>query len=85
MSLNDKLWGWLGKKPEGDFTTDLSLCFKWLVPKLEDYHWILALNEYSGEYRFEITDEEITWLGEAETPALALCRAIGRLMMRRNN
>ena len=30
--LNNKLWEWLDIEPQGDLTTDLSLCFKHLVP-----------------------------------------------------
>lgn len=73
MSLNDKLWGWLNRKPEGDFTTDLSLCFKWLVPKLTD----AQRARLPGEF---FHDGSFTFNGFWDNPALALCLAIEKLI-----
>ncbi len=91
MSLNVKLWGWLGVKEQGDFTTDLNLCFKWLVPKLVKSVFRLdniSFQERGGkecvhiEFQPSCNDpygwETVT--GEASTPALALCLAIEKLI-----
>lgn len=80
------LW-WLSPKKDRldklpDFTTSLDACFKWLVPKLENTHsWIFGKN-ING---FAMTiwskaDVVIIITGEADTPALALCKAIERLI-----
>ena len=86
MSLNNKLWEWLGVKEQGDFTNDLNLCFKWLVPKIEHYSlWHGApriINQPPmGEHNAEV------WIGHnygyghsKETSALALCLAIEKLI-----
>ena len=70
-----------------DFTQFLDACFKWLVPKLDKLNITCGLIAYCDK------DEEgkkpyYAWLlypyhdlvAHAETPALALCRAIGKLI-----
>jgi len=80
MSLNDELWSWLGREAEGDFTADLSLCFKWLIPKL----WVCEMVMHEGiffAWRVGAPNygEPING-GAFETPALALCKAISELI-----
>lgn len=77
------------------FPFSLDACFKWLVPKLEE--WSVGTNEhffdmteeerhFNKDLAFEAnvsSSEEGKWFyGEsmAETPALALCRAIEQLI-----
>ena len=75
-------WLW-GQAQDGafiplDFTQSLDACFKWLVPKLlsASMSWtagvrFLWIIEFDVDHRYE---------GFAETPALALCRAIEKLI-----
>ena len=73
-----------------DFTNDLNACFKWLVPKLNKQHsWIiLQQHSFKSEWICQIwykppkpakypTNQAVV---EAETPALALCKAIEKLI-----
>jgi len=67
---------------EPKFTQSLDACFKWLVPKidfgqmelylLEDSTWLWHLN-YVGR-------NDVGFSGRGETPALALCKAIDKLI-----
>ena len=81
MSLNDKLWDWLGKTPRGDFTADLSLCFELLVPIT--IKAIIAEQECDVELAYAILFKK--WLNKLEedianhNAPLALCKAIEKL------
>lgn len=65
-----------------NFAQSLDACFKWLVPKIdfgqmsfflmEDGSWMCAL-DYVGK-----DDDEFE--GHGETPALAICKAIEKLI-----
>ena len=79
MSLNDELWGWLGKKPEGDFTTDLSLCFKWLVPLVYERDGIEIVFG-DGYCALEMGYGKPSILRDAETAATAFCLAVKELI-----
>ena len=60
-----------------DFPNDLNACFKWLVPKLDKVK--IILNEApSGDvfWNAQANDAKVT----SETPALALCLAIEKLI-----
>lgn len=59
-----------------DFTSSLDACFKWLVPRLDirDIH----LQEDEDGWQCDIYGGE--YWAIAETPALALCRAIEKLI-----
>lgn len=65
-----------------DFTQSLDYCFKWLVPKVQGKGYYIQLKDYHGWY-FQLFNSELTppridqW---ANTPALALCRAIEQLI-----
>lgn len=75
---------------ELNFTESLDACFKWLVPKLVDgcttaditFEFVegdqwgceLEINHYHGMHRAAIEN------AEAETPSLALCLAIEKLI-----
>lgn len=84
--LNKKLAEWAGVKPHPVyptgydypyFTDSLDACFKWLVPKLESYE--LKLN-YKKHCAWVKLPTKYTEFGMAETPALALCLAIEKLI-----
>ncbi len=88
VRLKDTTLGW--KTPDGDmhfeatFTEDLSLCFKWLVPKTiksADYSITITQNlarcvgyvrPMQGGKQYDAIDNR--------NPALALCLAIERLI-----
>jgi len=65
-----------------NFTNSLDACFKWLVPKFYRY-WMTRTNNCK-EHRFEFSwgdaDGFVFYYAEAETPALALCLAIEKLI-----
>lgn len=74
-----------------NFTQSLDACFKWLVPKLRNNENYIDINlrdfapEMGDPYLFTI--RMITnyptikaWQGGAETPALALCKAIEKFI-----
>jgi len=83
MELNEKLARWAGIKTiealrlSGIFFPDsLDLCFQWLVPKI-DMLWNIEFQLLDKGYVAVLeygSDREI--VGKAETPALALCKAI---------
>jgi len=67
-----------------NFTEDLNACFKWLVPK---FNWFILSGGAMGDHftaecrlyeQKEIGHKRV--FGEAETPALALCKAIEQLI-----
>ena len=60
-----------------NFTQSLDTCFKWLVPKLEGNIWLINA-DYSWE--FSIMSRGKQFIGKAETPALALCKAVEKLI-----
>ena len=59
-----------------DFTQSLDACFRWLVPKLENYTLQLADNGHLA-YAFAKTHRQF---GIGKIPALALCLAIEELI-----
>ena len=60
------------------FTQSLDACFKWLVPKAK---CDVALNKINaGWWCFIRLDCQTTFDAQAETPALALCLAIEKLI-----
>ena len=91
-ALAKKIAEWLGFKfdywiyPDSrkwrlpDFTTSLDACFEYIVPKLK----LMYLTIWEG---FEVhlairtpNDRYKVYIGKAETPALALCRAVEKLI-----
>lgn len=70
-----------GKHP--NFTHSLGVCFKWLVPKLKclvleadlrgDGVYLAKVWAYVGDYELQATAWE-------KTPALAICRAIEKVI-----
>jgi len=66
---------WRKKLP--DFPNDLNSCFKWLVPKLAVVN--LTTLYLSGFWAC-VTGEHGTFDTTADTPALALCLAIEKLI-----
>ena len=70
-----------------DFTTSLDACFKWLVPKLD---YPVLLSSHIGTDKvirysclIEVCDVPHPWeygVSLIETPALALCKAIEKLI-----
>jgi len=61
-----------------DFTSSLDACFKWLVPKMFYYQ----LSGDGKKHHCEILHKVIQgyYGGDAETPSLALCLAIEKLI-----
>ena len=69
------------------FTTSLDACFEYIVPKL-DFHQLffqislgkwqadLGVKDINGKWG----NEYIMWGGLGETPALAFCRAVEKLI-----
>lgn len=90
--LNKKLAEWAGFVLYGDytyFTSSLDACFRWLVPKLEYYFSFKFWQTlYKGEARRWVCQAHNKgWVADfgkvetyAETPALALCKAIEQLI-----
>ena len=90
--LNRKIAEWCGWKPRinyndpvtseehpPDFTTSLDACFEYIVPKLLRDGHDFALYNTSERFAVEILpefDEAV----ESETPALALCLAVEKLI-----
>jgi len=61
---------------EPDFTHSLDVCFKWLVPKLENYFIGSSVSGHTAVVWFHgHSYQEI-----AGTPALALCEAVEKLI-----
>ena len=75
-------------KPEPpDFTKSLDACFEWLVPKLRPTYWAgVSYNSFwqgrGDTYEGEVRDNNMSMriYKIAETPALALCLAIEKLI-----
>lgn len=59
-----------------DFTQSLDACFKWLVPKLSDYFIGSSVDGHTAT----VWNISYSYGAKAETPALALCKAIERLI-----
>ncbi len=74
------LWADTEGEPYGqlDFTESLDACFKWLEPKLKQ----VKVGKHKGSELFfaEAVKDFSIRDGEAETPALALCQAIIKLI-----
>jgi len=69
---------WYGIEPP-NFPKSLDACFKWLVPKLDYY---IQINTYYDEWAAFI-DNQLGTLkvgSRGKTPALALCKAIEKLI-----
>lgn len=60
-----------------NFTASLDACFKWLVPKLGG--WMMRNYDF-GTAAVVWIDNEESYKAIAETPALALCKAIEQLI-----
>jgi hypothetical protein len=69
-----------------NFPESLDACFKWLVPKLyRDNYYYDLLQWDNGRHKAIISKATVEWAVTAsdtiaETPALALCRAIEKLI-----
>lgn len=69
-----------------NFTESLDACFKWLVPKIFEQGLFVSLVLDKRFNRATILsglldrEDAITAVGEADTPALALCKAIEKLI-----
>ncbi len=77
-STGDILWGTKERQEWVNFPDSLDDCFKWLVPKLQDFtmgrHFLL------NEFYFQAVDKATYTESRCETPALALCLAIEKLI-----
>ena len=62
-----------------NFTQSSDACFTWLMPKIRKETEI-ALNMHPIEVACFIYADAMKFVGEAETPALALCLAIEKLI-----
>ena len=91
MSLfNDKLNTWAGTKgiDYTDHEFGIAHCFKWLVPKVRELGWDMAIycsDDYSAEfygkdYRGDYERGSGRYETSAKTSALALCLAISKLI-----
>lgn len=93
--LNRKLAEWAGfkrvkyttkiyKYPEGNsnslpnFTESLDACFKWLAPKFH-YDVLLSHAPDLSNWHCDILGKSV-YIGEEKIPALALCKAIEKLI-----
>ena len=70
------------------FPKSLDACFKWLVPKLEE--WSIASDYTHSQMEGYIATATVTKpfshnVAHAETPALALCLAIEKLIVKEIN
>ena len=84
-----ELWSYVGTEPDKyspwkqvmlpDFTISLDACFKWLVPKVK-YYQINNWNKKQKPIAFVLDADENTYSASAETLALALCKAIEKLI-----
>ena len=84
LHYNEYLSRWRWQTPDGewdiDFTnpdTGIAYCFKYLVPKLV---WSIWLINAGNGWEFHIIMPMRHIVGKAETPALALCKAIEKLI-----
>ena len=59
-----------------DFTTSLDACFEYIVPKLE----IATLDWQGGHYMVWVKVAGISYIASDNSPALALCRAVEKLI-----
>ena len=70
LDFTDPVWG-------------ISYCFKWLVPKLREERYHYKLNSVREGGHFAVVwrhTEGLIYNAQAETPALALCLAISKLI-----
>lgn len=69
---------------EPRFTQSLDACFQWLTPKLIEMDCYIQLNNgdyWTGEiWERAVVGRNTRHIGEAETPALALCLAVEKLI-----
>ena len=61
-----------------DFTTSLDACFEYIVPKLETIGSICFNRTYNGGWQADLG--HACFFANAETPAIALCRAMEKLI-----
>lgn len=92
MEINEELARWAGIKPfpiyptgydYPDFTSSLDACFEWLVPKLDNYeinNWSMKIKGKGWHRAYAGIKSGNFKVADAETPALALCRAIEQLI-----
>lgn len=74
---------WKLDEIEPDFLNDLNACFKWLVPKLREKRALDRIEYVFGHKHYGCFLRTKYWIitqGEGETPALALCLAIEKLI-----
>ena len=82
--LNKKIAEWVGIKDRAPhFTRSIGLCFKYIVPKLQEAR--LELRLYGGQiggnfHVMFVSGGSIRAIAEAETPALSLCQAVEKLI-----
>ncbi|KKM93253.1 hypothetical protein LCGC14_1210260 [marine sediment metagenome] len=84
-----KAWGypdsseWDYERDLPNFTKSLDACFKWLVPKTREKKFMLNLSSGMLVSNTTVTlhkSKEETYQGFSEDPALALCKAIEKLI-----
>ena len=80
-SLNSKLNKWAGTEGE-NYANDISACFKWLVPKVDQLTIIVwgNIQMYAMVYRDEHDRLGYESEDKNKTPALALCRAVEQMI-----
>jgi len=86
--LNKKLAEWAGLKWDRykgkyqyPFDVSLDACFKWLVPKVRtQYHIHFHSTDGKAEWRVVLSNANETIYGRDNNPALALCKAIEKLI-----
>ncbi len=61
-----------------DFTTSLDDCFEYIVPKLDSY--MLKENIWGVEHHCHVIMKGKSATASEETPAVALCRAVEKLI-----
>ena len=81
--LNDKLNAWVGTDGIDYTDTEIGIahCFKWLVPKLNEPVIQFRTHFNNSKWYAYIKIDCSPWESEGygETPALALCLALGKL------
>ncbi|HUW46153.1 MAG TPA: hypothetical protein VMW50_10220 [Dehalococcoidia bacterium] len=67
------------EKPLPNFTESLDACFKWLVPNIR-YSLAKRIDNRHESWVNELGHDILTYYAVADTPALALCLAIEKLI-----
>ncbi len=74
---------YLGERPLPNFPQSLDACFEWLVPNipnLESISFVRRRGDWIGQFYYLSKEKPQVKVAIAETPALAFCLAIEKLI-----